>query len=83
MVLLVDEMNMSQTCNTEGKSAPGAASISTCRDTYVIIRLSACQATPGVLCLVLVLTIQERCRQIGEGQKEGNEDDEKAGECAL
>ncbi|KAK4815516.1 hypothetical protein QYF61_003074 [Mycteria americana] len=38
--------------------------------------LSACQAAPGVLHPVLVPTIQERCRQTGEGPKEGHKDDQ-------
>lgn len=44
-------------------------------DGYVIIPLGAGQAAPGVLCPVLVPTIQERHRQTGEGLKEGCKDD--------
>lgn len=45
--------------------------------------LSACQAVPGILCPVLILTIQERRRETGKGPKEGHEDDQRAGEAAL
>ena len=49
----------------------------------MITPLSTCQATPGVLCPVLVSTIQERHGQTGKYPKEGHEDDQTAGEPAL
>lgn len=41
--------------------------------------LSACQATSGILCSVLVLTKQNRCGQDGEGPEMGHKDDERTG----
>lgn len=41
--------------------------------------LNACQATAGILCSVLVFTIQERFGQAGEGPENGHGDDPRAG----
>lgn len=40
-------------------------------------------SAPGVLCPLLVVTIQERCVQTGEGPKEAYGDDQRTGEPAL
>lgn len=41
--------------------------------------LSACQATPGVLCSVLVPAIQKSCGQAGEGPENSHKDDQRTG----
>ena len=45
--------------------------------------LSTCQATPGVLCPVLVLTVKQYCGETGKGPKESHEKDQRAREPAL
>ena len=41
--------------------------------------LSAGQATPGVLCTVLVPSIQKGCGQAGRGPEKGHQDDQRTG----
>lgn len=44
---------------------------------------SACWATPGVQCPVLVSTLQETHGQAGAGSREGHKGDQRAGETDL
>lgn len=70
----------------EGKSDPGVYPQGHCWQRQKCSHpslLSACQATPGLLCPVLVPTNQKRCRQTGESPNEGHKDDLKAGEPVL
>ncbi|PKU34263.1 rna-directed dna polymerase from mobile element jockey-like [Limosa lapponica baueri] len=63
-VLVDDKLNMSEQCAAVAKQANrmlGYINKSiTSRDKEVIISLSACQATPGILCSVLVPAIQKK-----------------------
>ncbi|PKU46993.1 rna-directed dna polymerase from mobile element jockey-like [Limosa lapponica baueri] len=45
--------------------------------------LSTCQATPGMLCSVLVTAMQKRCGQAGEGPEKGHQDDQNTGKPAI
>lgn len=49
----------------------------------MIIPLSIYQVASGVLCPILVSTIQKRHRQTGKGPNKGHSDAGKAGESAL
>ena len=84
--VLVDKLNTSQQC---AAAATKANLILGCicgditsRDGDTSVPLSAHQAAPGLPCPALVPTIQ-KCRQTGEGPKEGHEDDQRAGEPAI
>ncbi|KAK4817764.1 hypothetical protein QYF61_026987 [Mycteria americana] len=72
-VLADNKLNVSEQCAAAAVKANQRLGCTcrgiTSRERDVIIALSACQASPGVLCPVPVPTIQERCRQSGEAMK--------------
>ncbi|GAB0187935.1 mitochondrial enolase superfamily member 1 [Grus japonensis] len=86
-VLVDNKLNMSEECAAAAKKANrmwGCINKGiTNRDKEVIIPLSACQAIPGILCSVLVPTVQKRCGQAGEGSEEGHQDDQSTGKLAM
>ncbi|GAB0184817.1 mitochondrial enolase superfamily member 1 [Grus japonensis] len=88
LVVLVDnKLNMSEECAAVAKQANRMLGCMnqniTIRDKEVTIPLSACHATSGIWCSVLVPAIQKRCGQAGEGPEKGHRDDQRTGKLAI
>ncbi|GAB0181709.1 hypothetical protein GRJ2_000636200 [Grus japonensis] len=85
-VLVDNKLNTNKQCAAGAKQANRMLGCTnkdiTSRD-KVIIPLSACQATSGILCSVLVPAVQKRCGQAGEGPEMGHEDDQRTGKPAI
>ena len=80
-----NEPNMSDqgSCNSKGRPwGAGLHQHGHCQQSKgVIIPLfSACQATPGILCSVLVPAVQKSCGQAGEGPEKGHKGDQGTGQ---
>ncbi|GAB0190814.1 mitochondrial enolase superfamily member 1 [Grus japonensis] len=89
-VLVNKKLNMSEQCAEAAKTANRMLSCInegiTSRDeeiSHYPTLLSACQATPAILCSVLVPTIQKRCGQAGDGPEEGHQHDQRTGKPAI
>lgn len=84
-VLVHNKLNVSEQCAAVASKANRMLACinkgvtSTEERCHCPILLSAYQATPGILCSVLVPTIQKRCGQAGGGPEKGHKDDPRTG----
>uniref|UniRef100_A0A8D0EXH0 Uncharacterized protein n=1 Tax=Strix occidentalis caurina TaxID=311401 RepID=A0A8D0EXH0_STROC len=83
-VLVNSKLNMSEQCAAAAKKAHRVLGCInkgiTSREKVIIpTLLSACQATPGILCLVLVPAIRKRYGQGGDSPEKGHKYDQGTG----
>ena len=88
-VLVDNNSNMSERCTASAEKTNRMLGFInkgiTSRDKGVIIPLYSVLVKPhlGIVCSVLVPTIQKRCGQSGKGPEKGHKDDQRTGKPAL